>query len=229
MCRSIVSTSTGFTPAAGSSRSTSRGRLISVAANSSSFRCPNESSAAGVSACAVRLKSARSVVRQRTLGARDTRAPCAPPALRRRQHEVLDHGQVREHARVLEGADQAAPGEPRRVGPPHDAAVEADLPAVGGQVAGDEVEDRRLARPVRPDQTGDRPRLHGERARVHGDDAPEALARRFDLEQRRHEATTSSVRRSGGSRRTRSRRARSLSDGRIPRGSSSITTRNTDE
>ena len=74
---SIRSISTGFTPAAGSSSSTRRGRLISVAANSSSFRWPNESSAASESACAESVKSSSSSS-ARSRSARETRARSAP-------------------------------------------------------------------------------------------------------------------------------------------------------
>ena len=60
MCRSIVWIRSGLTPAAGSSSSRSRGRLIRVAANSSSLRCPKESSAARECACALSVNSASS-------------------------------------------------------------------------------------------------------------------------------------------------------------------------
>lgn len=59
-CRSIVATIAGLTPAVGSSSSTSAGSLISRAANSSNFRCPYDSSAAGVSRCPLSPNSASS-------------------------------------------------------------------------------------------------------------------------------------------------------------------------
>ena len=65
-------------------------------------------------------------------------------------------------------------------------AVELERAAVRRVEARDDVERRRLAGAVRPDQAGDLPLLDVERDAVEGDDAPEAERDLPDRQQRRH-------------------------------------------
>ena len=58
--------------------------------------------------------------------------------------------------------------------------LEADGPRVGRQRAGEEVEDRALARAVGPDQPDDLAPLDRERDVVHGGEAAEALGQPLD-------------------------------------------------
>src|SRR5205807_8009399 len=88
---------------------------------------------------------------------------------------VLGHREGGADAGVLDGAPQAdggpAVGSPAGDVPP----VEGDAPGVQGQDPGDEVEDRRLPRPVGTDETQDLvlPEVEGDV--VHRGDAAEAL------------------------------------------------------
>ncbi len=101
-----------------------------------------------------------------TSGRLDLRRPGDP-----RRLERLPDRQVGRHDRRLERAGQAeadAPvnGEPRDVLP-----VQLDAPAVGPVVSREDVEERRLACPVRPCHAEDVPALDRERDTVHGDEA----------------------------------------------------------
>ena len=90
------------------------------------------------------------------LGAR--RAPCAAARARAAAATTARFSsdrQLGEDPRPLERAREPGAREPRRVGPVHVAAGEDHRPGVGRQVAGDQVEGRRLARAVRPDQRRD--------------------------------------------------------------------------
>src|SRR6266704_215585 len=116
-------------------------------------------------------------------------------------------------------------------------AAEADLPPIRRQVAGDQVEQRGLTGTVRPDQGGDGAALDREGATVHSSHPAEDLGGVLDLKQRAHAAppptVTSASGRAGGTAaaftvpRRRRRRIRSWIVGRMPRGSSSMITRNT--
>src|SRR3989442_10349921 len=125
----------------------------------------------------------------------------------------------------------------------HALSVEPHRARVGSQVARHHVEHGRLSRSVRPDQPRDRPGGDRERASVDRDDAAEPLLQIRDLEKRNHrigvehdahEPTpcVAAVSNSPGVRLLpdpprRMAATRSTSDGMIPLGSTSITTRKT--
>src|SRR6266571_5396468 len=102
----------------------------------------------------------------------EVREPFAGDA-RRGDHHVLEDGHVPKLPRNLEGLHEA---------PPHDAVgrqpvdarpLEVDLAGVRREQPRDDVEERRLPRPVGADQPGDAPRLHTEAALVDGTDPTE--------------------------------------------------------
>ncbi|QND93221.1 hypothetical protein SY91_00578 [Burkholderia cenocepacia] len=88
---------------------------------------------------------------------------------------VLQRGQVREHGRDLERADDAAPRDLRGPFVGDVDAVEDDLAGRRRQKFGEEVETGGLARAVRPDQCVDRTAPHTQVDTVHGGEAPEFL------------------------------------------------------
>jgi hypothetical protein len=71
-------------------------------------------------------------------------------------HEVLEHGQVREEADVLEGASYAALRYLMRPQSGDLFAGEANTAATGWNYAGDDVEQGRFARAIGPDHRDDR-------------------------------------------------------------------------
>ena len=72
--------------------------------------------------------------------------------------DVVRHRHARERAHDLEGAADAGCAQLVRLAPDHIAAVEQDLPGVRLEEAVEQVEDRGLACPVRPDDArGSRP------------------------------------------------------------------------
>ena len=73
----------------------------------------------------------------------------------RRQGDVVDDAEATERARDLVRAGQAEAGDPVRRDPGDVPAVEHDRAAVGPVVAADHVDQRRLARPVGPDEAQD--------------------------------------------------------------------------
>ena len=77
------------------------------------------------------------------------------------EHEVLEHRQPGKAARHLEGAHQPAPAHGIGRQPRDLPTVETNRACVRRHQAGDHVEQRRLARPVGPDQPGDAARRHG--------------------------------------------------------------------
>ena len=178
-------------------------------------------------ACEREVEVGEQFLAERTLRAGDAQPDGAEYPVRDGEREVLEDGQVREDARLLERADQTAAGQARRVRPVHDGATEADHTAVRWQVARDQVEDGCLAGAVWADQAGDRALLDAERAVVDCNDSAEVLVCPVDLEECAHDAATSFVWVSRGVLRVRNRRPRSVSDGRMPRGSSRITMRKT--
>ena len=95
---------------------------------------------------------------------------------RRHHHQVLERRHVGEFVRDLEGAQHTAVKQLVRLQTSDIFAVEDDLAAVGRDVAGDEVEQRRLAGTVRPDEPGDRSPLDPKRALVDCAQAAKALA-----------------------------------------------------
>ena len=229
MWRSIVSTITGLTPAAGSSSSTSRGSPIRSEANSSSLRWPNESDPARSCATWVSPNSSSRASAALALGTPQRLAQQRSPGLLERDGEVLEHREIGEHPRPLEGAGEPGSREARRIGSPHHRAREGHRARIRGQVAGDQVEGRRLTRAVRADQRRDAALLDREAAGVDRSDAAEAL--RQSLAPRagrswRHDRLAGVRRARAGARRCA---RRSASEGRMPRGRSSITSRKTAE
>src|SRR2546422_9610250 len=73
----------------------------------------------------------------------------------RRQGDVVDDAEATERARDLVRAGQAEAGDPVRRDPGDVPAVEHDRAAVGPVVAADHVDQRRLARPVGPEEAQD--------------------------------------------------------------------------
>ncbi len=109
-------------------------------------------------------------------------------------HHVLEQGHRREQGEVLERAGDAGPGDlVRRQGEQ----VESVEPhQAGGRVvdATDDVEHRRLARAVGPDQTADLAVVDGEAELVEGDDPAEPHRHFTHVEQRHADrASPSSV------------------------------------
>ena len=117
----------------------------------------------------------------------------------------LGDGERREQPGVLERPAEAAAGPGRSGCSVGDVvAVEHDRAVVGGQEAGDEVEQRRLAGAVGPDEPEDLARVRAsKRDVVDGGDAAEALGDAADLE---HDGVASAGR-STGRRTVRRRRS----------------------
>src|SRR5215470_4935738 len=89
--------------------------------------------------------------------------------------EILQRGQLGEDADHLEGAADALVEDPVRLEPVQAPALEADLSLVDALHPRDAVEERGLARAVRPDEPVDVSRLQRERHAVDGGDAAESL------------------------------------------------------
>src|SRR5689334_10966399 len=105
------------------------------------------------------------------------------PARPARHHEqVFQRRELRKDADHLERAADTAAGHLPRFEAIDTLATERHLPAVERCEPGDAVEQRGLARAVRPDQTIDAPRLERERDVVDGRDAAEALTHAVDTE-----------------------------------------------
>src|SRR5438477_1702513 len=98
----------------------------------------------------------------------------------RRLH-VLEHGESREDVGALEGPPDAQPAEIVRRHARDVAAVERDVPAIGTQMTGDQVEERGLAGAVGSDDGADRAARHAERHAGDGHEAVEALGEIADL------------------------------------------------
>ncbi|MCY1368043.1 hypothetical protein D9M69_550020 [compost metagenome] len=109
----------------------------------------------------------------------------AQPRVCADQH-VVEHREVREHAPVLEGTRQAALCELLRGQAGDVVAVEAHLPGIGLVQAGDEVEQRGLARTVRADHAQQFALAHLQVDGVDGREPAEAAHEAADLKQRRH-------------------------------------------
>src|SRR5690606_32173877 len=88
-----------------------------------------------------------------------------------------------EQLEPLEGAADAEPGPPVRRQAGDVMPVERHATPVGVEVAGEAVEQRRLARAVGPDQPDELARLDGQRHCIEGADAGEALRDGVGLEQ----------------------------------------------
>src|SRR5262249_33808794 len=95
-----------------------------------------------------------------------------------------EDGHRPEELDVLEGAGDAALHDRVRRLAEEALALEADRPRVGLVEARDQVEERRLAGAVRPDQPDDLPGLDIERHVIDGDDAAETSPYVLEREQR---------------------------------------------
>ena len=107
-------------------------------------------------------------------------------------HDGFQHREMREQADVLERARDALERALRRARIHDRLALEQDLAGIGGENAGDEIEERRLAGAVRPDQRVDVAGRHLELEIVERVEAAEALGQPFDRKTRlRHGAPSS--------------------------------------
>ena len=156
-----VSVSDADSPEEGSSSSSTRGWVASARATSTSRAVPVGSSSALVDATACRPRCSM-IVSVMTSGlpapVRAHRRRCSS----RRHPDVVPHGERPEHLEPLEGAGEAEPGELVRPRAGHVLAVDEDPALVGLLHAGGDVEQRRLARAVRPDEADDLPVLQVE-------------------------------------------------------------------
>src|SRR4051812_6536888 len=101
------------------------------------------------------------------------RAPQRRLAQESAHHHVLQDGEPRERPHHLEGAAHAPAGEPERAEARHVLAEERDGPLRRTQVSRDEVEERRLAGTIRPDEPDDFSLSDIEVDAVHGVDPAE--------------------------------------------------------
>ncbi len=101
-------------------------------------------------------------------------------------HHVVERGQVGEQPQVLEGARDAGVHDRLRPQAVEPAAAKRDAALVRLQEAGDDVEDRGLARAVRTDQAGDAALLDGEAAILQRMQSAEAMVEAGDLQIRGH-------------------------------------------
>src|SRR5882724_4879588 len=126
------------------------------------------------------LELERANARQEEQLFHEARALVGVPA----EQEILQHGGVLEQLDVLERPRDAAPGDLVRRHP-RDVLAAEDEPAAGGVVdAGHEIEDRRLAGAIRPDDREHLARLDLEAYAGQRGDAPEVDGEVVRLEQR---------------------------------------------
>ena len=95
-------------------------------------------------------------------------------------HHGFQHGQMRKQPDVLEGAGDALERALGRARVVHRLALECDLAGVGGQHAGDQIEERGLAGAVRSDQGVDVAGRHLDLEIVERVEAAEALGQPLD-------------------------------------------------
>ena len=191
MSRPISWVSCALMPATGSSRSSSDGSTHSARAMSTCFWSPWDRSPAGtpsrwrmprnsaISATRARWRTSSRRADGKPQAAGEEAGPCqVVPA----EHQVLLDRRVRVQGDVLEGACDPQTGD--LVWPPPDqlAAGEPHRAALGPVDAAHDVEQRRLAGPVRTDDRVDRRRRHPEGHVVEGRDAGEADGDRSDLQ-----------------------------------------------
>jgi hypothetical protein len=100
-------------------------------------------------------------------------------------HYVLERGHLVEGTQFLKRPADAEPADLVRAQPGGVAPVEPHAAGVGKGEAGDQVEQRRLAGAVRPDDAHQLARAHREGDVAISHDATEALGEARDLEQRR--------------------------------------------
>ena len=144
MMPAIVSRTTGWTPASGSS-SSSRSGCTRSCIDSSSRRCwPIDRFSPASCSRWPNLKSASRPLR--------ARLPVGEAAAQGGEAEIFPHRQLAEDLHFLEGPPDAAPRHLMQLEPAERRAVMQDAAGIGAQQVGDQVEDRALARAVRPDQ-----------------------------------------------------------------------------
>ena len=107
-----------------------------------------------------------------------------PGLSRRHGHQVLAHGQCRELMRDLEGPEQAPVEQLVGLEAGDVLTAEKDLPRVGREHAGNQVEQRRLAGAVGADQACDRALCDLQTRAVNGCHAAEALGDPGDADHR---------------------------------------------
>jgi hypothetical protein len=89
--------------------------------------------------------------------------------------DVVEHGHLTEQSQVLKRAGNAKMRGLSRLDPGERASLELDVSAVRSLIAGDDVEEGRLAGAVGPDQRGHDAGKQREIDRVGRGDAPEPL------------------------------------------------------
>jgi hypothetical protein len=105
----------------------------------------------------------------------------------RADEQVLEHGEILERLRNLVGAADAGPAAPLRRLLQEVSAVETNAAGRRRQAAGDQVEQRGLARAVRPDDADRLARRDYEIEIVGDDDRAEAFLQACDFQ---HEMST---------------------------------------
>jgi hypothetical protein len=104
-------------------------------------------------------------------------------------HNILQNRHGWEQAQRLESAGNPQPGNAVRLQADYVAAIKLDPAPVRSINTRDEIENRRLPGPVRPDQAKDFPPLHGETNVRNRRQATEGLCEVFDLQQwHRHQS-----------------------------------------
>src|SRR5574341_1801335 len=123
------------------------------------------------------------------LGARGERRHRVPASRRhaeQRQHDVLREGAPGEQGDDLVGAADAEVGAALGPAARHLAAEDADAAGIGAQLAGDQIEERRLAGAVRPEQQAALTLGHRQRHVVDRRQAAEGLPQADGLERAGH-------------------------------------------
>src|SRR5664280_1856717 len=115
------------------------------------------------------------------------------PSIPTRHHEVLLHGELREDAGLLESARKTLPVQPSRMGSGDIAAVEHNPAGIRLEVAGNDVEQGGLARPVGSDESRDGPFLHAQRGTVHSANSTKYLGHVVYRQQVAHDAPPPSM------------------------------------
>ena len=157
------------TPPVTSSSSSTRGSVASARASSRRLRWPVES----VPRVREGLVAEPDPLEQR-VGPR-ARVPHVAGAREGAHHDVVDHAHPRERPELLERARDAQPAHAVRGEAGEPLAVQAHLARVGMIEAADDLEQRGLARPVRPDDAHQLARRDLEGDLAVGDDAAESL------------------------------------------------------
>ncbi len=146
-----ASTSASVRPPAISSRSNSRGSVASARASSRRLRSSSVSAPAGSVGATQHADPLERLDGGRLDDARGGRPPRPPRSERRADEHVLEDGETLERTRDLRGASDAHVAADVCRTTRHVDAVERHRAGVGPQVAGDQVEQRRLAGAVGPD------------------------------------------------------------------------------